>query len=93
VASGLARQCQVQIAYAIGVAKPVGINVHTFGTGKISDREIEKRILANFDLRPKGIIKELDLLKPIYRLTSNYGHFGRDGFSWEDTSKAESLLG
>lgn len=92
VASGLAKQCQVQIAYAIGVAKPVGINVYTFGTGKIDDREIEKRILANFDLRPKGIIQELDLLRPIYRKTSNYGHFGRDGFSWEDTSKAESLL-
>lgn len=92
VASGLAKQCQVQIAYAIGVAKPVGINVYTFGTGKIDDREIEKRILANFDLRPKGIIQELDLLRPIYRKTSNYGHFGRDGFSWEDTSKSEMLL-
>jgi len=92
VASGLAKQCQVQIAYAIGVAKPVGINVYTFGTGKIDDREIEKRILANFDLRPKGIIQELDLLRPIYRKTSNYGHFGRDGFSWEDTSKCEMLL-
>jgi S-adenosylmethionine synthetase len=93
VASGLARQCQVQIAYAIGVAKPVGINVYTFGTGKIDDREIEKLILANFDLRPKGIIKELDLLRPIYHLTSNYGHFGREvaEFSWEKTDKAEIL--
>lgn len=92
VASGLARQCQVQIAYAIGVAKPVGIHIHTFGSGKIDDRELERRILANFDLRPKGIIKELDLLRPIYRQTANYGHFGRDGFSWEDTSKALALL-
>lgn len=92
VASGLAKQCQVQIAYAIGVAKPVGINVYTFGTGKVDDREIERRILANFDLRPKGIIQELDLLRPIYRKTSNYGHFGRDGFSWEDTSNAAKLL-
>lgn len=92
VASGLARQCQIQIAYAIGVAKPVGLNVYTFGTGKVDDREIERRILANFDLRPKGIIQELDLLKPIYRHTSNYGHFGRDGLSWEDISRAEILL-
>lgn len=92
VASGLARQCQVQIAYAIGVSKPVGLNVHTFGTGKVDDREIEKRILRNFDLRPKAIIKTLDLLRPIYRQTSNYGHFGRDGFTWEDTSMAEILL-
>lgn len=95
VASGLARQCQVQIAYAIGVAKPVGVNVYTFGTGKIDDREIEKRILANFDLRPKGIIKELDLLRPIYRKSANYGHFGREEaeFSWEKTDKAQALLG
>lgn len=94
VASGLASQCQVQIAYAIGVAKPVGLSVHTFGTGKIDDREIEKRILANFDLRPKGIIHELDLLRPIYRKTAAYGHFGRNekSFSWEQTNKAESLI-
>lgn len=93
VASGLASQCQVQIAYAIGIARPVGINVFTFGTGKIDDREIERLILANFDLRPKGIIQELDLLRPIYRKTSNYGHFGRedDAFNWEKTSKASVL--
>lgn len=93
VASGLATQCQVQIAYAIGVAKPVGINVYTFGTGKIDDRQIEKLILANFDLRPKGIIQQLDLLRPIYRKTSNYGHFGRedDAFTWEKTDKADAL--
>ncbi len=94
VASGLATQCQVQIAYAIGVAKPVGINVHTFGTGKIDDRKIEQSILANFDLRPKGIIQELNLLRPIYKNTSNYGHFGRDieNFSWEKTDKAKILV-
>ena len=94
VASGLARQCQVQVAYAIGVARPVGISVYTFGTGKIDDRELEKRILANFDLRPKGIIHELDLLRPIYRKTAAYGHFGREeaGFTWEQTNKAQSLL-
>lgn len=93
VASGLARTCQVQIAYAIGVAKPVGINVHTFGTGKIDDRKIEQLVMSNFDLRPKGIIKELDLLRPIYRKTAAYGHFGREEaeFSWEKTDKAELL--
>ncbi len=93
VASGLARQCQVQIAYAIGIAKPVGINVFTFGTGKIDDRKIEELVMNNFDLRPKGIIKELDLLRPIYRKTAAYGHFGReeDSFSWEKTDKAEQL--
>lgn len=93
VASGLARTCQVQIAYAIGVAKPVGINVHTFGTGKIDDRKIEQLVMNHFDLRPKGIIKELDLLRPIYRKTAAYGHFGREEaeFSWEKTDKAELL--
>ena len=94
VASGLARQCQVQVAYAIGVAKPVGISVYTFGTGKVDDRELERRILANFDLRPKGIIQELNLLRPIYRKTAAYGHFGREdaSFTWEQTNKASSLL-
>lgn len=93
VASGLARTCQVQIAYAIGVAKPVGINIHTFGTGKIDDRKIEKLVMNSFDLRPKGIIKELDLLRPIYRKTAAYGHFGREDadFSWEKTDKAGLL--
>jgi len=93
VASGLASQAQVQIAYAIGVAKPVGINVYTFGTGKISDRDIEKLVLEIFDLRPKGIIHSLDLLRPIYRKTAAYGHFGREDadFTWEATDKAEQL--
>ncbi len=93
VASGLASQAQVQIAYAIGVARPVGLNVHTFGTGKIDDRAIEALVLKHFDLRPKGIIQELDLLRPIYRKTAAYGHFGREneGFTWEMTNKAEAL--
>ncbi|MCE2706372.1 MAG: methionine adenosyltransferase [Proteobacteria bacterium] len=93
VASGLARQCQVQIAYAIGIARPVGVNIHTFGTGKISDREIERLVLENFDLRPKGITQELNLLRPIYQKTAAYGHFGREGlgFEWECTKKASSL--
>jgi S-adenosylmethionine synthetase len=93
VAAGLSSQCQVQIAYAIGVAKPVGVNVHTFGTGKISDREIEHLVLDTFDLRPKGIIQELDLLRPIYRKTSAYGHFGREGINleWESTNKSSLL--
>lgn len=93
VASGLARTCQVQIAYAIGVAKPVGINIHTFGTGKIDDRKIEQLVMNSFDLRPKGIIRELDLLRPIYRKTAAYGHFGREDsdFTWEKTDKADLL--
>lgn len=93
VASGLASQAQVQIAYAIGVAKPVGLNVHTFGTGKIDDRKIEQLVLEHFDLRPKGIIQELNLLRPIYRKTAVYGHFGREneGFTWEITDKANIL--
>ena len=93
VKSGLAQSCQVQIAYAIGVAKPVGINVHTFGTGKIDDRKIEHLVTELFDLRPKGIIQELNLLQPIYQKTSTYGHFGREenGFSWEKTDKATQL--
>lgn len=93
VASGIATQCQVQIAYAIGIAKPVGINVYTFGTGRINDRAIEKLVLEHFDLRPKGIIQELDLLRPIYRNSAAYGHFGRENmnFSWENTNKADIL--
>lgn len=93
VKSGLATQAQVQIAYAIGVARPIGINVHTFGTGKVSDRLIEGFVNKHFDLRPKGIIEQLDLLRPIYRKTAAYGHFGRelDTFSWEKTDKASIL--
>ena len=93
VAAGLADKCEVQVAYAIGVARPVSVMVETFGTGKISDEQIEKLIAAHFDLRPKAIVQGLDLLRPIYRKTSAYGHFGRrdDDFTWEKTDKAEQL--
>ena len=93
VAAGLASKCQVQVAYAIGVAKPVSLMVNTFGTGKIADDKIEKLIERHFDLRPKGIIQSLNLLRPIYSRTASYGHFGRDepDFTWEATDKAEAL--
>ncbi|MDQ2640158.1 MAG: methionine adenosyltransferase [Pseudomonadota bacterium] len=91
VAAGLADRCQVQISYAIGVARPTSIMATTFGTGKISDEKIEALISRHFDLRPKGIVQMLDLLRPIYRRTAAYGHFGRAGFSWENTDKAAAL--
>jgi S-adenosylmethionine synthetase len=91
VAAGLADRCQVQISYAIGVARPTSIMATTFGTGKVSDEKIEALIAKHFDLRPKGIIQMLDLLRPIYRTTASYGHFGRPGFSWENTDKAAAL--
>ena len=93
VAAGLARQCQVQVAYAIGVARPMNITVYTEGTGVIPDSEIAKLVAANFDLRPKGIIQMLDLLRPIYSKTAAYGHFGREEpeFTWEQTDKAAAL--
>lgn len=93
VAAGLAEKCEVQVAYAIGVAKPVSVMVETFGSGKISDAKIEELIAAHFDLRPKAIVQSLDLLRPIYRKTSAYGHFGRTDpdFTWEKTDKAEQL--
>jgi S-adenosylmethionine synthetase len=93
VAAGLADKCEVQVAYAIGVAKPVSLMVNTFGTGKISDERIVELIRAHFDLRPKAIIATLDLLRPIYSRTAAYGHFGRDeaGFTWENTDKAAAL--
>src|SRR5580698_8518734 len=91
VASGVARRCEVQIAYAIGVAEPTSIYIETFGTGKISDHKITQLIREHFDLRPYGIIKMLDLLNPIYRQTSAYGHFGRSEFSWEKTTRAAQL--
>jgi S-adenosylmethionine synthetase len=93
VAAGLAERCEVQVAYAIGVAQPVSVMVETFGTGKISDDRIEALIQEHFDLRPKAIVQQLDLLKPIYRNTAAYGHFGRTepGFTWEVTDKAEAL--
>jgi len=93
VAAGLADRCEVQVAYAIGVARPVSLMVNTFGTGKVSDEAIVALIGKHFDLRPKGIIQALDLLRPIYRKTAAYGHFGRDEpeFTWEATDKAEVL--
>ncbi|WP_018604553.1 methionine adenosyltransferase [Uliginosibacterium gangwonense] len=93
VAAGLADRVEVQIAYAIGVARPVSLSVNTFGTGKISDEKIVALIEANFDLRPKGIIQSLNLLRPIYSKTAAYGHFGRDEpeFTWEATDKAAAL--
>lgn len=93
VAAGIADRCEIEISYAIGVAEPISIYVETFGTGKISDDDIIKLIREHFDLRPFGIIKMLDLLKPIYRQTAAYGHFGRDDLavSWEKTDKAELL--
>ncbi|MDF1614325.1 methionine adenosyltransferase [Desulfurivibrio dismutans] len=93
VAAGLASQCEVQVAYAIGISQPVSVNVVTFGTGKISDEEIRKLIVEHFDLRPKAIVQQLDLLRPIYRKTAAYGHFGRERaeFTWERTDKAEAL--
>ena len=95
VAADLASQCQIQVAYAIGVARPMNVTVNTFGTGKISDERIAELVNAHFDLRPKGIIQMLDLLRPIYRKTAAYGHFGREEpeFSWERTDKAQALRG
>ena len=93
VAAGLADRIEVQIAYAIGVARPVSLSVNTFGTGKVSDEKIVKLIERHFDLRPKGIIQSLNLLRPIYSKTAAYGHFGRDEpeFTWEATDKASAL--
>lgn len=93
VAAGLAERCEVQLAYAIGVAKPLSINVETFGTGSVDNEILVKLINDNFDLRPGAIIRDLDLRRPIYRQTAAYGHFGRDDLDlpWEDTSKAEAL--
>lgn len=93
VAAGIASRCEVQVAYAIGVARPLSINVETFGTGHISDEKIAKLIDEHFDLRPGAIIRDLDLRRPIYRQTAAYGHFGRDDISlpWENTDRAEAL--
>jgi S-adenosylmethionine synthetase len=91
VASGVAARCEVQVAYAIGVAQPVGVHVNTFGTGKVSDEKLERYILENFDMRPKALIEELQLLRPIYKPTAAYGHFGRSEFSWEKTDRAAKM--
>ena len=93
VAAGLASKCLIQISYAIGVAKPTSVMVSTYGTGKISDEKIAQLVSEHFDLRPKGIVKMLNLLRPIYRKTAAYGHFGREEpeFTWEQTDKAAAL--
>ncbi|MEO5362400.1 MAG: methionine adenosyltransferase [Magnetococcus sp. DMHC-8] len=93
VAAGLAARCEVQIAYAIGVAQPVSMMINTFGTGRVSDARIEQLVAAHFDLRPKAIIQTLDLLRPIYLKSAAYGHFGRElpDFNWEKTDRAEEL--
>lgn len=93
VAAGLADRCEIQVSYAIGVAEPTSISIETFGTGKLSDNKLVKLIRDHFDLRPKGLITMLDLLRPIYLKTAAYGHFGRsdESFSWEKTDKAEML--
>ncbi|MBI5938677.1 MAG: methionine adenosyltransferase [Betaproteobacteria bacterium] len=93
VAAGLASKCLVQVSYAIGVAKPTSVMVETYGTGKVPDEKLTELVLRHFDLRPKGIVRMLDLLRPIYQKTAAYGHFGRDEpeFSWENTDKAAAL--
>jgi len=95
VAAGLADRCEIQVSYAIGVAEPTSISVQTFGTGKISEERLTDLVRENFDLRPYGILKMLDLIQPIYRPTAAYGHFGREDIdlSWERTDKAEALRG
>jgi S-adenosylmethionine synthetase len=91
VASGFAKRCEIQLAYAIGVAEPVSVNVNTFGTSTVPECEIEKAVKTVFDLTPKGIMESLDLRKPIFRKTAAYGHFGRSEFSWEKTDKVDEL--
>ncbi len=93
VAAGLAERCEIQVSYAIGVAEPTSITIETFGTGQVAESRMVDIVREHFDLRPKGLIRELDLLRPIYRQTAAYGHFGRseEAFSWERTDKAEAL--
>jgi len=93
VAAGLAERCEIQISYAIGVAQPISVLVNTFGTGKCQDEELLELVKKHFDMRPKAIIDQLNLLRPIYRKTAVFGHFGRDDidFPWEKTDKAEEL--
>jgi S-adenosylmethionine synthetase len=91
VAAGIARRCEVQVAYAIGVAEPVSIRVDAFGTSRLDPRQLETLVRKHFDLTPRGIIEQLRLRRPIYRQTSFHGHFGRAGFPWEDTAKSEAL--
>ena len=94
VATGLASRCQVQLAYAIGVAQPVSVRVDTFGTGRVSDEDLSDAVQQVFDLRPAAIIRDLDLRRPIYRQTAAYGHFGRSDLDlpWERTDRTDALL-
>ena len=91
VASGVATRCEVQVAYAIGVAEPTGVYVQTFGTGKVDEGKLAAYVMKNFDMRPRALIQELNLLRPVYRPTSSYGHFGREEFSWEETDRAAQI--
>jgi S-adenosylmethionine synthetase len=93
VAAGLAERCEVQVSYAIGVAEPTSIMVDTFGTGQVGNATLTRLVREHFDLRPAGILKMLDLRRPVYRATAAYGHFGREdqGFTWERTDRAEAL--
>ena len=91
VAAGLAKRCEMQVGYAIGVAKPVSVCINTYGTGKLSDERLAEIVRKEFDLRPNAIIRKLDLRRPIYAATAAYGHFGRKEFSWEQTDMAEKL--
>jgi S-adenosylmethionine synthetase len=91
VAAGLCERCEVQLAYAIGVPFPVSVMVETFGTAKVEEAKIEKAVAEVFDLTPAGIIRTLDLKKPVYQNTASYGHFGRDSFTWEKTDRADAL--
>jgi S-adenosylmethionine synthetase len=91
VAAGLAERCEIQVSYAIGVARPTSVSVNTFGTGRVSDERLAEIVQAHFDLRPKGLIAMLDLIQPFYRRTAAYGHFGREEFPWERVDKADAL--
>lgn len=93
VAAGLARRCEVQVAYAIGKAQPVGVFVETFGTETVAISKIQSAVMATFDLRPAAIIRDLNLLRPIYSQTASYGHFGRElpDFTWEQTNRVSEL--
>ena len=95
VAAGLADRCEIQVSYAIGVAEPTSVMVQTFGTHQVPEERISALVREHFDLRPYGILQMLDLLRPIYRKTAAYGHFGRSdpGFTWESTDKANALKG
>lgn len=92
VAAGLAARCEVQVAYAIGVAHPVSIMVETFGTATVDDDKIVEAVKKVFDLRPAAILEQLDLRRPVYRPSAAYGHFGRDEFTWERTDRVDELL-